>query len=200
MTGVSPERTGYAIEQLLTYGNIYTSAVGGGLRLMMDKLPEDVKEQATQDMLRQAPFIRRVLKATDPYTKHEKVIEIARRQEETLRYKQTRTLDALSELVYSGKADKAKVKEFISQQPWQDRERLVLRHQRYGRLKDIPDKRWWLNLISLPPETAATVYWTRYQQADKAEQKRLDQYMRKVPGVITERFMLRLNQLKKKTE
>jgi len=40
--------------------------------------------------------------------------------------------------------------------------------------------------------------WTRYQQADKDEQKRLEQYMRKVPGITTERFMIRLNQLKKK--
>jgi len=200
VTGVSPERAGYALEQLLTYGNIYTSAVGGGLRLVMDKLPEDVKEQATQDMLRQAPFIRRVLKATDPYTKHEKAIDIAARQEETRRYVQTRTLDALSEQVYAGQIEKAKVIKFISAQPWQDRERLLERHMRYGKLRGIPDKRWWLNLIDLPPETAATVYWTRYQQADKAEQKRLDQYMRKVPGIITERFMLRLNQLKKKKE
>jgi len=69
---------------------------------------------------------------------------------------------------------------------------------RYGKLRDVPDKRWWLNLIDLPPETAATVYWTRWQQAGKAEQKRLDKNMRKVPGITTERFMIRLNYLKKK--
>lgn len=33
---------------------------------------------------------------------------------------------------------------------------------------------------------------------DKAEQKQLDEYMRKVPGVATGRFMIRLNQLKSK--
>lgn len=198
LTSLSPERSRYALQQYFTSGNIYTSAVGAGLRRIMDKLPEDVREQTVQDMLRQAPFLRRVLKATDPYTQYAKEVETAKIDESTRRYIQTRTLDALSEQVYAGQIDKTKIKEFISQQPWQDRERLVLRHQRYGRLKDIPDKRWWLNLIGLPPEAAATVYWTRYQQADKAEQKRLDEYMRKVPGITTERFMIRLSQLKKK--
>lgn len=200
LTGASPERSGYALEQFLTYGNIYTTLAGGGLRLIMDKLPEDVREQSTQEMLNQAPFLRRVLKSTDPFTKHAETIEKAETQEQTRRFKQNRTLDALSELVYSGKESDEKVKDFLSQQSPQDRQRLLERHQRFGRLRDIPDRRWWLNLIDMPPETAATVYHTRYQQAGEAEQDRLDEHLRKVPGVMTSRFMLRLNQLKKKGE
>jgi len=198
LTGASPERTGYALEQFLTYGNIYTTLTGGGLRLIMDKLPEDVREQSTQEMLNQAPFLRRVLKTTDPYTKHAKLVEKARQDEATRRYVQSRELDALSETYYSGKETDEKVRDFLSKQAPLDRQRLLARHQRYGRLRDIPDRRWWLNLIDMPPETAATVYHTRYSQADETEQQKLDETLRKVPGVISDRFMLRLNQLKTK--
>ena len=198
ITGMSPERTRYALQQYFTYGNIYTSLTGGGLRLIMDKLPEDTKDQTVQDMLRQAPFLRRVLKATDPFTEHRKDLERIKLEEQTRRYIQSRTLDGMSEQYYANQIDQDTIKQFILQQPWQDRERLVQRHQRYGKLHEIPDKRWWLNMIDMPAEARATVYWTRWQQADKAERGRLDKYLRKVPGVISEKFMLRLNQLKAK--
>lgn len=199
LTGMSPERAQYALEQYFTYGNIYTSMVGGGLREIMDKLPEDVKEQATADMLRQAPFLRRVLKATDPYTQYAKDVEEAKLEDATRRYIQTRTLDSMSELYYAKKTDEREIKMFIAEQPWQDRERLMQRHRRFGRLYQIPDKRWWLNLVDMPsPEAAATVFWTRWQQGDATEKKRLDKNLRQVPGLVSDRFMLRLNQLKRK--
>ncbi|GAH73933.1 unnamed protein product, partial [marine sediment metagenome] len=50
------------------------------------------------------------------------------------------------------------------------------------------------------PEAAATVYWTRWQQGDAAEKKRLDKNLRKVPGLVSDRFMLRVNQLKAKNK
>ncbi len=196
LTGLSPERTRYALQQYFTYGNIYTSAVGGGLRLIMDKLPEDVREQTTEDMLRQAPFLRRVLRATDPFTQYAKDVKDARLDDATRKYVQTRTLDSLSEVYYTDKADDTEIRQFIAEQPWQDRQRLVERHKSYGRLTGIPDKRWWLNLIGLPPEPRATVFWTRWQQADEAERTRLDEYMRQVPTIISERFMIKLSQLK----
>ncbi|GAH97134.1 unnamed protein product, partial [marine sediment metagenome] len=97
----------------------------------------------------------------------------------TRRYIQTRTLDAMSEAYYADKgAGDKEVKMFIAEQPWMDRERLIQRHRRYGRLYQIPDKRWWLNLVDMPsPEAAATLYWTRWTQSDAAEKKRLDKNM-----------------------
>lgn len=198
LTGMSPERARYALQQYFTYGNIYTSLVGGGFRQILDKLPEDVKEQTTQDMLRQAPFLRRVLRATDPYTQYAKQVQETKLEESTRVYKQIRTLDALSEQFYADQIPQKQVQRFISKQPWQDRARLLERHRDYGRLHEIPDKRWWLNLMGMTPEPRATVYWLRWQQANNAERKQLDRQMRKVPGITTERFMLRLNQLKAK--
>jgi len=198
MTGWSPERMRYALEQFFTSGNIYTSATGFGLRQIMDKLPEDVKDTTTQDMLRQAPFLRRVLKATDPYTQYAKGVKEAKIEEATRQYKQTRTFDALSEQFYAGEIDDTAIREFISTQPWHDRERLMARFRRYERIRELPDKRWWLNLMDADPEVRAHIYWTRWSQADRAERRRLEKYLRQVPEIATERFFIQLNTLKAK--
>lgn len=198
LTGLSPERARYALQQYFTYGNIYTSLTGGGLKLIMDELPIDVKEESLQDMLRQAPFLRRVLRSTDPFTQYAKDIKEARLADSTRKYIQTRTLDSLSELVFSGKEDDTRIRRFLAEQPLQDRQRLLERHRNYGRIYEIPDKRWWLNLMGLAPEPRATAYWTRWQLADNAERERLEGHLQKVPGVVTERFLIRLNRLKAK--
>lgn len=199
MTGLSPERTKYALQQYFTYGNIYTSVVGGGLNLLLKDVPKDKKEEVIEDMLRKAPFIRRALKVTRPYTKHEKEIKRIKLEESTQRYKITRDLDALSKTYYSDKTseNKLKIREFIKQQPVIDRKRLLTRFRRYGKLHSIPDKRWWLNLMSLSPEARAVVYWTRYQQADNEGKERLKKYYRQIPGIRSKRFINKLNRLRK---
>lgn len=199
LTGFSPMRTKYALEQVFTKNNIYTSLTGWGLRQIMDSLPEDVREKTTTEMLQQAPFLRRVLKATHPYTPYAKSVEKTRIAESTRRYKQNMMLDALSERYYAeGKTDMEPVREYFAEQPWQDRSRLIARHRRYGDIRNIPDRTWWLNIIDLPSEARATAYWDRYKQESSEKQSQLDGQMRRLPGVVTDRFMLRLNQLKKK--
>lgn len=199
-TGLSPERTKYVLENFFTYGNIYTSTVSGGLRQIMNKLPGDIKESTMEEMLVNMPFVRKVLKSTYPYSKHRRELEIIKTTEATERYKKTRDLDALCETYYIDKDKSAKkdIFTFIRQQPPEDRMRLHKRFIRYGKVYDIPDRRWWLNLASLTPEARATVYWTRWQQADKEEQKRLETQLPRIPGIISGKFILRLQQLKRK--
>jgi len=198
--GLSPEKTKYVLENFFTSGNIYTSLVGGGLRQIMDQLPGDVKETTTEEMLTSMPFVRRALKSTYPYAKHRKNVEDIKIAASTERYIQTRNLDALSEIYYKDKdpSDKKAIFAFIKKQPPEDRVRLHRRFIRYGKVYNIPDRRWWLNLATLTPEARATVYWTRWQRADKEEKKRLERQLPKIPGIISGRFILRLQQLKRK--
>lgn len=197
---LSPERTAAALEQLFTRNNIYTAGVGLGLRQIMDELPIDVKEETTTEMLRQAPFLRRVLKATDPYSEHRKNLQEAKIEESTRKFIINRELDALSEQFYADKINKQQVRQFINNQPWQDRNSLIQRHQRYGKFYEIPDRVWWLNLSYLPAETRAVVYWTRYMQSTAKEQKTLEDTLRKLPLITADRFFYKLNQLKKVKE
>jgi hypothetical protein len=194
---MSPERTRYALQQFFTYGNIYTDLVGGGLSQMMGQLPHDVREKTTNDMLRRAPFARRIMKTTNPYTEHSKALEDARLQENTRRFMQNRELDALAEQYYSGRLPPARIKGYIAEQPKPDRDRLESRFERYGKTRKIPDRRWWLNLSDLSPEVRARVYWLRYESADSTEKGQLTRQLKQVPGVSTERFNEELKKLRR---
>jgi len=197
---LSPERTQAALEQFFTRNNIYTSGVGLGLRQIMDELPIDVKDETTTEMLRQAPFLRRLLKATDPYSEHRKNLEEAKKEESTRKFVINREMDALSEQFYADKINKRQVRQFINNQPWQDRSGLIQRHQRYGKFYEISDRTWWLNLSYLPAETRAVVYWTRYMQSTVKEQEILENTLKKLPLIISGRFYYKLNQLRKTKE
>lgn len=201
LTGMSPVRTQNALEQVFTSNNIYTSLTGWGLRQIFDKLPEDVREQTTTEMLRQAPFLRRVLKATHPYTPYAKKVEEIKVDEATRRYKQNMMLDSLSETYYAeGKVDIDPVRSYFMGQPPQDRQRLIARHRRYGDIRNIPDRTWWLNILDMPAEARATAFWDRYRQVEPESQKQLDEQMRRIPGVASGPFLRRLNELMQKKE
>lgn len=200
MGHLSPERTQAALEQFFTRNNIYTAGVGLGLRQIMDELPIDVKDETTTEMLRQAPFLRRMLKATNPYSEHRKNLQEAKIEESTRKFVMNRELDALSEQFYADKINKQQVRQFINNQPWQDRSSLIQRHQRYGKFYEIPDRVWWLNLSYLPAETRAVVYWTRYMQSTAKQQATLGDTLKKLPSITSGRFFYKLNQLKKEKE
>lgn len=200
MGNLSPERTAAALEQFFTRNNIYTAGVGLGLRQIMDELPIDVKDETATEMLRQAPFLRRMLKATSPYSEHRKNLQEAKIEESTRKFVMNRELDALSEQFYADKISKQRVRQFINNQLWQDRSRLIQRHRRYGKFYEIPDKVWWLNLSYLPAETRAVVYWTRYMQSTANQQGTLGNTLKKLPSITSGRFFYKLNRLKKEKE
>jgi len=79
--------------------------------------------------------------------------------------------------------------------------RLDERRRRSLDYKHIPDRRWWLELSYAPPEAGANMYWARYNNASKAEKKKLDSYLlgkNRLPGIVSERFLKRLEELNAK--
>lgn len=198
VTGLSPERTRYALQQYFTYGNIYSSMVGAGLRQIMETGTEAQQEKIAEDILRQAPFVRRIMRATDPFTEHERVVERIKLEEQTRIYKQTREFDGLLDKLYSGQIDADIIDNFINKQPVTDTERLMEREIRYSDFHKIPDRRWWLEVSYMAPEAAATAYWARYKAANDKEKKRLSGYLEILPGIASERFVNKLALLMEK--
>lgn len=200
LTGMSPERLKYALQQYFTYGNIYTSAIGGGLSQILEGLPKEEREKTVTEMLVQAPFIRRVLKLTDPFTPFKKPIKEIQKEENTRMWEQIRTLDMMSEKYYKTKTPEGmrEIRGYINQQPWQDRNRLLRRVMNYGKLYRIPDRRWWLSLDDMTPESGAVMYWSRWEAAGKEEKARLEKTLRLIPNVTSARFFFKLGQMKKK--
>lgn len=208
-TGLSPEKTKYVLQQFFTYGNIYTSVVGGALNLMFKEAPEKDKRKITAEILTRLPIIRRFAKLTPPYSEEElKQAEKVATEESTRRYKQRRELNKMSNEFYRKlKDDKVtdkellrEIKVFIKQQPKEDQDRLYQRFKKYELVYDIPDKSWWLDISNMPPEARATVFWTKYMESKKEEKEELIKLAKRVPGIWSDRFYKRLKLLLKKSK
>jgi hypothetical protein len=81
-----------------------------------------------------------------------------------------------------------------------ERERLLQRLQRHVTYGNLPSRAWWVDLTEVSPEAGATMYWARYEQADAERRKEMDATLMKLanPRIATERFMMKLGQLKQK--
>jgi hypothetical protein len=199
LSGMSPVRTQYALQQFFTYNNIYTSLTGVAWKQIMDNLPESQKQDVVEQIILKKPFIRRMLKSTDPYYAQQKMLEKTKIDENTKRYKITLEFDELMGKYLNNKKTKDEVKAFIKEQPKEESDRLIRRYRRSLKLKDLPDRRWWLNLSGLSPEARASVYWVRWSGADEEEKAKLEKYKKIAPGIMSQRFADKLRKLKRKS-
>jgi len=207
VTGMSPKRLEYALGQLFTRGNIYTSLVSGGLTMLMNNLPEEDRRKTTAEIVTNLPIIRRMCRLTPPYSEKElKELKKAEIEESTRRYRQRRELSGMANRYY-GKLKDEKIKDegildearaFIKKQPMEDRKRLAAWFRNYGRVYAVPNRLWWLDLSEMPPEARATVFWTKYLESDEKERKELNVLAKKIPGLWSDRFIKRLMILKNK--
>ena len=206
LTGLSPERLNYALKQYFTRGNIYTDLVGGGIKSILGQVSEEWSEKQALELISKAPGARRVMRATHPYTAHQKDLERIRKEENTKRWERTVELDSRAEAYFNqlqstGLHDpvmRENVINYVDRQPPEEQDRLMQRWIRYGKIHDVPDKTWWLNMAHMSPEARALVYWTRWRKADDEEKRRLLKTVSRVSGVITPRFNRRLDSLKQK--
>ncbi len=198
LTGLSPERLKYGLQQFFTYGNIWSSLGGYAWQQIFKDLPDEDKNKTTEEIILKQPFVRRLINSTDPYYKYDKKNEDAKIKASTEQYKLTREFDLLSQRYYDGEASRAEVMRFIHDAPLVDRKRLQYRHINRGKIQGLSEKRWWLELSEMSPETRAIVYWNRWRVAGDDERQMLDKNMRKVPGIISARFYRQLSILKKK--
>ena len=201
LTSLSPERLKYALQQYFTYGNVWTSLGGFAWKQILNEMPEAERQKVTEDIILEKPFIRRIAKKTDPYVKHEKPLEEAKIEATTEQWKLTREFDSLSQGYYDGTIMRDEIEHFFNNTPDTEKRRLRDRHIRRGKLQELPEKRYWLNLAEInPPEARATVFWNRWRTAKKKEQEMLEKYCRQVPGIVSGRFLRQLRILKNKSE
>jgi hypothetical protein len=156
------------------------------------------KDQVTQQTILSQPFIRKVMRSTNPLDIHKDVIDKARKQSNTEKHLMNVQFDNLSQDFYDGKVSNKDMVDFYKMVPREERDRLKIRHKRRGRLKDIPNKRFWLNLADLPPEARANVFYSVYAGSTPEERKTLSKVSRKFPGIRSKRFRRQFMQLKRK--
>jgi hypothetical protein len=203
VTGWSPERLKYALQQYFTYGNIYTDITGSGVRLMLGQMPKEYQDKIKQEIVVNMPFIRRAAELTSPYARQEKAVKKIGIEESTRRGVQSRDLDRIAENYYRqynerGTHDEALWQQhidYVEQQPEVDKARLYDRFDRFGKVYRIPNRRWWLNLINLSPEARALAYWTEYRNAKEERKQLMDRMLMELPGIASERFIKELSKL-----
>ena len=207
--GASPERLDYALSQLFTRGNIFTSLVKGGLNSLFDDLSDKDRQTATEQILAAVPDIKRVFNMTPPYKPQEiKEAKEAKVEESTRRYAQKRELEQMAQKYYTKLFDEKtrdeeqlnKIRQFVRSQPQEDKERLANWFVNYGKVYDIPERSWWLQLGDMAPETRATVFWNKYLESSPEKKEEMKKIARKIPGMLSERFSRRLDLLLHKWE
>jgi hypothetical protein len=210
LTGLSPERTAYALSQIFTRGNIYTGLVSGGLNAILGGQSEADKRKLTMEfIIKVVPDIKRVFNITPPYSQTEiKQAKEVATEESTRKFKQERELNEMASQYYRKLYDEktrdekllGEIRAFIRQQPAEDKDRMIRWFNNYGKVYDIPDRSWWLTIAGMPPETRATVFWNKYVESSEEERQELLKLARKVPEIMSDRFKRRLNLLMSKWE
>lgn len=198
-TGLSPERSRYALQSLATNGNPFVGLVGGGWKLATGDLPEEIREKGAAELLSSNKTIRRVLSSTDPMGNQYEEIKKTRIEDNTRRYKQNREIDsATKKLIQEPGREESKevIAKTITEAPSFDKERLVDRVMKQAETVGLPDKRWWESINTLTAEAKADVWFKRYESLDDEGKRTLVETATKVPGFLTERTIDRIIELK----
>jgi len=195
LTNLSPERTGFVLEQFFTHGNIYTSVVGAGTEALMKAAGKDVRHKTTLDMLVSVPFMRRVLRATDPFEPDRKMVEDIKLEDNQARFIKKRDLDKLSEEFYRAKKEGKNVqvledgiRRFIGTAREDMQDMLFQRFKFFGEVFELPNRRFWLSIRALSPEARALAFWTKFMQTPEKKRIAMMEQAAALPGIVSKRF------------
>jgi hypothetical protein len=197
VTGQSPERLRYAMRQLFTSGNIWTSLVDAGYKQLLDGESVEFKNQITEELITRKPFVRRVMSVTRPEDRLRNEIERTKIETNTRKFKQQTEFDLVVADHLDGRLGISGVTNYITNQPIEDRSRLRARFKATKRLEGVTNRRFWLNLLSLSPEDRARIYYTEWVKKDNQQQREMEVMSRRVPGFRSKRFNVKLFKIKK---
>lgn len=201
LTGLSPERTRYAVEELVTSGTVWSYLVGKGYEELFGDFPDDKKEQHIAMTLAKTPVVKRFIGVTHPYSTRAARIEEHEEASELNRWIERRELDRLADGYLHGEGvERDEVLGYI--RSFKDREvrdRLVERFKFKERIKDLSNRSYWLRLRSMRPEARAREYLDLMKGLPEEEKDRMRReefpIVDKAGGVLTEDFRREVRKL-----
>ncbi|GAG33138.1 unnamed protein product, partial [marine sediment metagenome] len=202
LTGLSPERLRYVVEELTTSGTIWSYLAGRGYDIAFGDIPKEQKEQYLAMTLSKTPIIKRFFGVTNPYSQYAEKIDEAEEKSAIDRWIQNRGLDALAEgYLYEDSIDKKEIKEYAKS--FKDRDvynRLIDRFEFQKKTKDLPNKSFWLRLRGLTTEARAKVYVDVMDRMSEEERVKVRSEeipkVIKIGGVITSGFREEVRKLR----
>lgn len=202
VTGLSPERTKYAIDQLITSNSLWSHLVNAGYEKMFGSLSKDKKEQHLAMILARTPVISRFIGVTNPYSKYSASIDKASQQSELRQFIQNRGLDTLSDgYLFNKSIKRSEIFKYIKSFRDKDiQNRLYERFKVLERTKNLPERSFWLRLQSLRPDARAKAFMDRLNIIDKDQQKEVwkefGEISRISKGIFTSKFRQEVRKLR----
>ena len=168
-TGLSPERSQFAVEELTTSGTLWSYLLGKGYNKLFVDVPKAQREQLLAMVLSRTPIARRFIGVTNPYSKYAVGIEEKVEDVSLKHWKQRRELDRLTEgYLFEKSVDRGEVFKYI--RSFRDKgvqERLHDRFNFQWAVRNLSERSFWLRLQHLDPEVRASVYHEEFVNASK---------------------------------
>ena len=174
-TGLSPERSKYAVEQLLTGGTEWSYLLGKGYEEAFGDLPKSDKEKHLAEVLAKTPISKRFIGITNPYSKHAQKVDKAGEESVVERFVQNRGLDSLAEgYLYKGNVSREEVVKYMGSFKDLDTfKRLKERFAFQEVTKGLPERAFWMRLQGVSVEARAKVFVERLKSSSPEQQEQL---------------------------
>jgi len=191
-TGLSPERTQYAIEELVTNGTVWSYLLGEGYEAFRG-LDKRQKEQHLAMALDQMPVVKRFFGVTNPYSKHSGKIDDKAEAFELERWIQNREMDRrVDGYLYENSFTVKEIEEYAKSHKDKDTyDRLMDRFKFEVGIKDLPEKSFWRRIKQEPTRVRAEMFVERLTNANEEEAKQLwEEYgiVNQAGGVVSPEF------------
>lgn len=194
VTGLSPERSKKAIEQLVTGGSMWSYLAGAGYEGMFSDLPKDQREKHLAEVISKIPVIKRFIGVTNPYSQFASIIDQEKEVASLKRWSENRGLDTLVDgYLYKDNVTRSEIADYMRSFKDKDTyDRLKERFEFSQKIRELPNRSFWLSLKGISDTRArAKVYVDRYDKADEVTQSQIMQEMEIVKnagGVISDEF------------
>jgi hypothetical protein len=213
-TGLSPERLGYMIESLLTSDNVYSQITFSAYDKVFRGLDDGQRKQLLQESMSRTSGIKRFYGLTSPAAQDVKEAKDIKQDRVAIRLEQDVKLDDLIDGYLFRKDTKSTdIARYINKQrdPL-ERERMEEEFKFSKETKDLPNRRWWMELKRMDMQGRVEAYVARKERAKKIdaaagnrdatkqlnkETLRFGEEKGQIKGVITEEFLKRISLLSK---
>ena len=175
VTGMSPERTKYAVEELVTGNSMWVYLMNQGYEKTLGDIPQSMKQQHWAEAYSKYPISNRFIGITNPYKKYGKTISEAEQKVMLKNHVENSGLDALVEgYLYHDTAKQKDVFDYLRKFKDPDTyDRLLQRYQDEQAIKHLANKTFWRKLKGLPIEAKAMVYQREFDKAGPEEKAKL---------------------------
>uniref|UniRef100_A0A6M3KFS6 Uncharacterized protein n=1 Tax=viral metagenome TaxID=1070528 RepID=A0A6M3KFS6_9ZZZZ len=203
VTGLSPERLQFAIEELVTSGTVWSYLLGKGYEELLGNLPESKKQQHLAMTLARIPVIKRFFGVTHPYSQSASDVEKAKEKDDIERWVQNSGLDMrMDGYFYEKNVERKEVFDYMSS--FKDRkiyDRLKDRFEFEEKIQDLPNKSLWRRMRGLTVKARAEVFVKRLKSSSLDERAQLwEEYgiAAKAGGIVSEEFRQEVYRLRER--